>query len=512
MNGEAMAESKGLRNRVAALFEHRTREGNPGEQANALEALLKLDPTREFVSEAIAYIRNPDAFIGAAVKDAVKSAAHGRFDSKFDEAERALLQSRIDRLEWRLNFHERHEAHLSSKLDERYKALRYHEKELAQARVKIRAFERKLAALNGEPTDTDALLAKLAATELEIVRVKTNRKYKDQQVREWRREIEFVHEYIALLKTDPAAKTPDRQWPPPSWRPTEEADPDAATVKELRAENERLQAENTYLKVERAKAADEVQSWRAKYFDRSEEQAEIDRLNAEIERLTAELERLDERDDDPREMVWVITYNHEPESDNYQVFIEKDAAEKYYNHCDVSHPGGASLQSEPGTNFDFRYCRVDDGEMLRGRTGGKPPKRVAAEPNYSQKISNPIPRPSAPEPIKPEPVASPQATPEPASHGRGRHFGAYPDSASMERIRGLSARLRLDNTALLRSLIDNEYANPPDVLPPRRKRANRIHHFGCYPDGATWAKIRKLLEQYRIDNTELLSYLAEKAS
>jgi hypothetical protein len=59
-------------------------------------------------------------------------------------------------------------------------------------------------------------------------------------------------------------------------------------------------------------------------------------------------------------------------------------------------------------------------------------------------------------------------------------------------------------------LIDKEWDNPPATLPPRRKRANRIHHFGAYPGAATWAKIKALTENYRIDNAELLSYLVER--
>jgi hypothetical protein len=182
------------------------------------------------------------------------------------------------------------------------------------------------------------------------------------------------------------------------------------------------------------------------------------------------------------------------------VYVEKEAAESYYNDYDDSYPGGATLQTEPATNFDFRWYRLVDGQMFRGQSSEKPPKRITGP--------EPQPSPPTPEPVvKPEPIIK---APPPSAGPRGRHFGAYPDPQSMEHLRALSARLRLDNTALLRWLIDNELAHPPTKLPPRRKRANRVHHFGAYPDAETWAKIRELLARYRIDNTELVSYLAEK--
>ena len=44
----------------------------------------------------------------------------------------------------------------------------------------------------------------------------------------------------------------------------------------------------------------------------------------------------------------------------------------------------------------------------------------------------------------------------------------------------------------------------------RSQHEQRKHHFGCYPDPDTWNKFRQLIERYRIDNTELVSYLAER--
>jgi hypothetical protein len=486
-----MADSTDTRrNRIAAMFEILTREADPkrpGEQNNALSRLLAVDPTREFISEAIAYVRDPEDVIGDAIKDALKAA--GRGGDKFDEAERFLLQSKLNHVQWQLDFHVKHEKqYVTPKLTEQGKQIHYYSGELYKAQQKIRSYERNIAALTGEqPQDTDTLLAQLAVTELEVTRLKANRSRKDKQVRGWRIEVEFLHEYIAVLRGDPATKTPDRQWPPPSWRPTEEADPDAATVKELRAENERLQAENTYLKMERAKL-----------------NKAIDNLDAEIERLT-EIEIAKEALGGDRDIVWVVIDDNE--SRNYFVFMEKADAEKFHRDCNAP----VSLRAEPDANFDFTRCRLDDGEFVRGPMGKpQPPKRVK---DYSEKITNPPPPPpqqSAASPWLAEPRSVSDLRAEPSAASRGRHFGAFPDPSTVQKIRGLTPRLGLDNTALLRLLIDNEYANPPDVLPPRRKRANRIHHFGAYPDQATWTKIRQLLERYRIDNTELLSYLVEK--
>jgi hypothetical protein len=104
------------------------------------------------------------------------------------------------------------------------------------------------------------------------------------------------------------------------------------------------------------------------------------------------------------------------------------------------------------------------------------------------------------ESIRPEPEPQPK---------RGRHFDAWPDPEIHGRLQQLRKRLRFDNAALLKTLIDNEYANPPYKLPSRLKRANRIHHFGCHPDGGTWVKIRALTEKYRFDNTDLVCFLQE---
>lgn len=468
--------SKGNRHRASTYLELLTREGNPNEQAAALKALLREDPQRTFIGEAIAYVRDPDSVVsGRSTRNA------------FENTDRSVLLNKIEHLQWQLDFREKHDrTQVTPRLEQLGKDLRYHVHALAEARTKIRSYEADIAALRGEPTDADALLARLAATELENTRLKSNRSRKDQQVREWRREVEFLHEYIALLKKDPMVPTPDREWPPPSWRPTEEADPDVATVKELRAENERLQAENTYLKMERHALTARIDALEAK-------NNELLSVNIELEQR---IEMNANETEAGTEMVWVVKFNNEREPDDYQVYADYEAAKTYYSEHEDSYPGGASLQAEAATNFDFRYCRIVEGEMLRGRTGNAPPKRIHAEP-------------TKPEPIRPGPPKVSPVAGEPTT-GRGRHFGAYPDPDTMQRIRGLSTRLRFDNTALLRFMIENEYANPPDKLPPRRKRANRVHHFGAYPDAATWAKIQELLDRYRIDNTELVSYLAEK--
>jgi hypothetical protein len=196
--------------------------------------------------------------------------------------------------------------------------------------------------------------------------------------------------------------------------------------------------------------------------------------------------------------VWVALRDNDEE--DYLVFEKQDDAESYRVSYDdsIDENGACVVRPEPASNFDFTGSILNDNGVWEDDREA-PPKRVgsraAAEP---------------PEPIKPETVTPEPAAPEPAPGPRGRHFGAYPDPQTMQRIRALTAQRQLDNTALLRSLIEYEYSNPPDVLPPRRKRANRIHHFGCYPDAETWTKIRQLLGRYRIDNTELLSYLVEK--
>ena len=100
-------------------------------------------------------------------------------------------------------------------------------------------------------TDNE-LQEQLAKTELENTRLKSNRARKDRQVKAWRDEVAFLHEVMAEMRQNPAMEIPDRQWPPPSWRPDVENDPEiAAGVVELRAENARL------LK--------EAPLWRAKY-------------------------------------------------------------------------------------------------------------------------------------------------------------------------------------------------------------------------------------------------------
>jgi hypothetical protein len=225
-----MAESTDTRrNRIAAFFEILTRpETHPGEQDNALTALLQQDPSPEFISEAIAYVRDPAAATG--------TARRSRLRDDLDGLDRDILLGKIDHLQWQLDFREKHDArHVEPRLKQQSERLDYLENELGKARYKLRAYERDIAALHerlgdSEPTDlqtdNDRLRQESAAFGLENARLKGNRARKDKQIKEWRREIEFLHEYIALLKKDPAVKTPDRSWPPPSWCPTEEADPE----------------------------------------------------------------------------------------------------------------------------------------------------------------------------------------------------------------------------------------------------------------------------------------------
>jgi hypothetical protein len=135
----ALAQSKGLRNRVATFFEILTRDGNPGEQAAALKALLAQDPKREFVDEAIAYIRDPDSATGG----------RSSLGDKIDGMDRALLLHKIEHLQWQLDFREKHDKrYVTPKLDAQAKLLHYYEHELMVAREKIRSQERKITALH----------------------------------------------------------------------------------------------------------------------------------------------------------------------------------------------------------------------------------------------------------------------------------------------------------------------------------------------------------------------------
>src|SRR6267378_5763686 len=199
-----MAESTDTRrNRIAAFFEILTRPAtSAGEHANALNALLRQDPSREFISEAIEYVRDPAAATGAARKS--------RLRDDIDHLDRFILQQKLDHLQWQLDFREKHDArHVAPRLKQQAERLDYLERELGIARTKLRSYERDIAALCGEPTDNDLLRHENAAFGLENARLKANRSRKDKQIKEWRREIEYLHEYIAVLKKDPTVRTPE---------------------------------------------------------------------------------------------------------------------------------------------------------------------------------------------------------------------------------------------------------------------------------------------------------------
>jgi hypothetical protein len=254
----------------------------------------------------------------------------------------------------------------------------------------------------------------------------------------------------------------------------------ANAMNDLETENKRLVAERDSLAADAAKLKEEVE-----------------RLTKENEALRAE-EPVGYVPVYPDDMVWVVLRDND--ENDYLVFEKREGAECYRDSFDDSAEYSSVVRPEMASNFDFTGCILSEhGTWDDDKNPDLPPKRVAS-------AAIPQPKPAPPPPIKPEPITPPQLRPV----GRGRHFGAYPDPQRMTRLRDLTARLRLDNTAFLRLLIDYECDHPPQVLPPRRKRANRVHHFGCYPDDATWAKIRQLLEKYRIDNTELLSYLVDK--
>ena len=371
-------------------------------------------------------------------------------------------------------------------------------------RQTIRNQEREIATLkaqvNGTFTPTDLefqnLSIEIEKQALEIARLKGRRIEKNRQITEWRRWMILCHEYAAVLRGDPKTEAPDPNWPPPSWRPDadeEKDDPEmAALVAGLRSEIEQLKSRNKHLSQSLQEAREQVKDRKAAL---TEGQDWGETLNILV-------------DDIDHEQIAIALYEHDPDgaadlTDKMVIAFGKSLGEQttefakfFKSLCDEPESSPLNALFEKAQRYDNPIFWLGADEA---REYAETILKELGDPNYSEKKSNPTPEPPGPSPASGEPAT-----------GRGRHFGAYPDPDTMQRLRALSARLRLDNTALLRFLLENEYANPPAKLPPRRKRANRIHHFGCYPDAATWGKIQELLERYRIDNTELISHMAER--
>jgi hypothetical protein len=483
---ESRTPEQEARQTLATMLEHAVRGDEASAQNLFWRRLKALDPNREIADALIAGLR------GGAMSFAEQHEALSL------RAKLILAESKITTLEWQIRTNDRMEDRRNRDYKEARDRVHYLEHQLNLSQAEIFKLRRQIEIDGGSMTDNE-LQEQLAKTELENTRLKSNRARKDRQVKAWRDEVAFLHEVMAEMRQNPAMEIPDRQWPPPSWRPDVENHPEiAAGVVELRAENARL------LK--------EVQSWRAKYFDRTEEGAEIDRLNEEIERLNAVNERQSDQIDGITEenealkraatgMDAIPPRPYESRVFGWRLDVTKKSPLVSPEDPLARHYG--VYQWQPGDNGKFAWAQVSE-QFDYAEDANAEWHRLLAE--QAAEAAKDMEDADGAEDDEEDETPPP---PQPKGSGRGRHFGAYPDPATMEKIRGLTARHNLDNTALLRWLIDNEYANPPDTLPPRRKRAQRIHHFGCYPSQETWTKIRQLFERYRIDNTELLSYLVD---
>lgn len=251
------------------------------------------------------------------------------------------------------------------------------------------------------------------------------------------------------------------------------------TIDQLHNENEKLKAE--------------VESWRAKYFDRTEEGAEITRLEAEVERLQ---QRLDAEAVDENQKLKART----PEDIATAIWGDGDDITAALELTDemIAHyaewSGHADMVKRLGDTMTLleRVDSLDDPEAF-----------ALAEPDkareFAQKIIGRL-NPKKTHPAPKQPVRTG------AARQRGVHFGGEPDHKTWRKINDLLRRTRLDNTGLIEQLVEIEFANqtPP---PPRGKPPERGDHFGGYPSSETWTKIRHLRRSYHMSNTELIAYL-----
>ena len=235
---------KGPRNRLAGIFEHIRRGG----RENAISLLTQVAGREEYqtiFADVIEFIRDDQA------SRSVGPDRFRNFDEQSLRIELALAQSKISTLQWQLDFWQKHgKQSVEPKLKEYFERTSYLQRELSIARTKIRSYEQQVASLQGTyPTDSEYqnLRAENAKLALENTRLKERRREKDRRVAEWRREVEFLHEFVALLKGDPKTQTPNRNWPPPSWRPDvkddEEPEEEDLLVIAMRTEIDQLKTQ-----------------------------------------------------------------------------------------------------------------------------------------------------------------------------------------------------------------------------------------------------------------------------